>query len=63
MSCMVLSDVILDLIELLQHNLTQTITDLESCTSLQKAAQNLQTAAEKQMQGCQSGKQFLQKQL
>lgn len=58
-----LSGVVLDLIELLQHNLTQTISELESCTSLKQAAQSLQDAAEKQTQGCQSGKQFLQKQL
>ncbi|MCJ8737897.1 hypothetical protein PDJAM_G00029270 [Pangasius djambal] len=52
-----------DVIELLQYNLTQTLSELESCTDLQKAAQILQTAAEKQTQGCQSSKQFLQKQL
>ncbi|XP_060797660.1 uncharacterized protein si:ch211-1a19.3 [Neoarius graeffei] len=52
-----------ELIELLQHNLTQTISELESCISLKQAAQSLQDAAERQTQGCQSGKQFLQKQL
>ncbi|XP_053490171.1 uncharacterized protein si:ch211-1a19.3 isoform X2 [Ictalurus furcatus] len=52
-----------DTIELLQHNLTQTAFELGMCTDLRKAALNLQTAAEKQTQGCQSSKQFLQKQL
>ncbi|XP_017333268.1 uncharacterized protein si:ch211-1a19.3 [Ictalurus punctatus] len=52
-----------DTIELLQHNLTQTAFELGMCTDLRKAAVNLQTAAEKQTQGCQSSKQFLQKQL
>ncbi|KAF4083461.1 hypothetical protein AMELA_G00141600 [Ameiurus melas] len=52
-----------DTIELLQHNLTQTAIELGMCTDLRKAALNLQTAAEKQTQGCQSSKQFIQKQL
>ncbi|TSM94683.1 hypothetical protein Baya_8478 [Bagarius yarrelli] len=52
-----------EVIELLQHNLTQKFMDLELCTSMQKAAQSLQTAAEKKTEGCQFSKQFLQKQL
>ncbi|XP_060734698.1 uncharacterized protein si:ch211-1a19.3 [Tachysurus vachellii] len=52
-----------EMIELLQHNLTQNAISLDSCTSMQKAAHNLQTAAEKKTEGCQSSKQFLQKQL
>lgn len=51
------------MIELLQHNLTQADMMLESCKNLQNAARSLQTAAEKQTQGCQSSRQFLQKQL
>ncbi|KAK3533498.1 hypothetical protein QTP70_023355 [Hemibagrus guttatus] len=52
-----------ELIELLQHNLTQKAIDLDSCTSMQKAAQNLQIAAEKKTEGCQSSKQFLLKKI
>lgn len=63
MSRILLSDLILEVIELLQHNLTQTDLELASCKDLEKAAQSLQTAAEKQTQGCHSSRQFLQKQL
>ncbi|XP_062868823.1 uncharacterized protein si:ch211-1a19.3 [Trichomycterus rosablanca] len=52
-----------EMIELLELNLTQTISEWHSCNSLHQAAQMLQTAAEKQRDGCQSGKLNLQKQL
>lgn len=61
--CFLIALWFLELIELLQHNLTQNSIDLDSCTSMQKAAQNLQIAAEKKTEGCQSSKQFLQKKL
>lgn len=52
-----------EMIDLLELNLTQTISEWHSCNSLHQAAQMLQTAAEKQRDGCQSGKLNLQKQL
>ncbi|KAM9461654.1 uncharacterized protein Hap1MRO34_017848 [Clarias gariepinus] len=52
-----------EMIDLLEHNVSQEAIELQSCASLKEAAQNLQTAAEKQMQSCQSSKQFMQKQL
>lgn len=63
MSGILLSDLILEVIELLQHNLTQVDLELASCKDLQKAAQSFQTAAEKQTQSCHFSRQFLQKQL
>ncbi|XP_015458825.3 uncharacterized protein si:ch211-1a19.3 [Astyanax mexicanus] len=52
-----------DLIENLQLNLTQTVSELESCNKLHKAAMLLQTAAEKQKDACQTRRQYLEKQL
>lgn len=63
MSCILLSVLISEMIDLLEHNVSQQAIELQSCASLKEAAQNLQTAAEKQMQSCQSSKQFMQKQL
>lgn len=59
MSCNLVSE----MIELLQHNVTQTDIALESCKYLQKAAHSLQAAAEKQTQSCQTNMQLLQKKL
>ncbi|KAI4884345.1 hypothetical protein NFI96_020890 [Prochilodus magdalenae] len=52
-----------DLIENLSFNLTQTVTELETCTELTKAAKILQTVAEKQKEGCLTNQKNLQKQL
>ncbi|KAL6469245.1 hypothetical protein MHYP_G00227690 [Metynnis hypsauchen] len=52
-----------DLIENLQLNLTQVVSDLASCSAQTKAAQHLQIAAEKQQQACQTRNQHLDKQL
>ncbi|KAK2874450.1 hypothetical protein Q8A67_021603 [Cirrhinus molitorella] len=52
-----------DQIDALEHNLTLKAQELASCEALQLAAKQLQTAAEKQKQGCETTKQYLQKQL
>ncbi|KAL7855098.1 hypothetical protein SRHO_G00172880 [Serrasalmus rhombeus] len=52
-----------DLIENLQLNLTQVVSNLESCSAQTKAAQLLQISAEKQQQACQTRNQHLDKQL
>ncbi|KAI5101870.1 hypothetical protein C0J45_9073 [Silurus meridionalis] len=52
-----------DMIELLKHNLSQAGIELETCSNLHKAAENLQTAAEMQKQSCQSSMQYIKKQL
>ncbi|XP_072516539.1 uncharacterized protein [Salminus brasiliensis] len=52
-----------DVIENLQLNLTLTVSELQSCTELHKAAVLLQMAAEKQKEACQTRRQHLEKQL
>lgn len=52
-----------DQIEALEHNLTLKAQELASCEALHLAAKQLQTAAEKQKQACETTKQYLQKQL
>lgn len=61
-SCILLSDLISEMIELLQHNLTQVDIKLGTCKDLQEAAEHLQSAAEKQVQSCQAQQDFLHKQ-
>uniref|UniRef100_A0A672RA34 Si:ch211-1a19.3 n=1 Tax=Sinocyclocheilus grahami TaxID=75366 RepID=A0A672RA34_SINGR len=52
-----------DHIEALEHNLTLKAQELASCEALHLASKQLQTAAEKQKQACETTKQYLQKQL
>ncbi|XP_056108661.1 uncharacterized protein si:ch211-1a19.3 [Rhinichthys klamathensis goyatoka] len=52
-----------DQIEALEHNLTLKAQELASCEALRLASKQLQTAAERQTQGCETTKQYLQKQL
>ncbi|TRY93780.1 hypothetical protein DNTS_002875 [Danionella cerebrum] len=52
-----------DQIEALEHNLTLKAQELASCEALHLASKQLQTAAEKQKQACETTKQYLQKQL
>ncbi|KAI2659421.1 Nuclear matrix constituent protein 1 [Labeo rohita] len=52
-----------DQIEALEHNLTLKAQELASCEALRIAAKQLQTAAEKQKQACETTRQYLQKQL
>ncbi len=66
LSCIVWGEfviIISDQIEDLEHNLTLKAQDLASCEALHLAAKQLQTAAEKQKQACETTKQYLQKQL
>uniref|UniRef100_A0A672QVE5 Si:ch211-1a19.3 n=1 Tax=Sinocyclocheilus grahami TaxID=75366 RepID=A0A672QVE5_SINGR len=51
-----------DQIEALEHNLTLKAQELASCEALHLASKQLQTAAEKQKQACETTKQYLQKQ-
>lgn len=55
--------IISDQIEALEHNLTLKAQELASCEALRIAAKQLQTAAEKQKQACETTRQYLQKQL
>lgn len=57
------SIIISDQIEALEHNLTLKAQELASCEALHLASIQLQTAAEQQKQGCETTKQYLQKQL
>lgn len=52
-----------DQIEALEHNLTLKAQELASCEALRLASKQLQTAAERQTEGCETTKQYLQKQL
>lgn len=52
-----------DHIEVLQHNVTQSNHQTMSCLSLKMAAESQMVAAQSQTEGCESGKQYLQKQL
>ncbi|XP_026862737.2 uncharacterized protein si:ch211-1a19.3 isoform X2 [Electrophorus electricus] len=52
-----------DLIEYLQHNLTQTASKLKACIGLHAAAQILQQTAETETVACHTNQQYLQKQL
>ncbi|KAK9966365.1 hypothetical protein ABG768_003482 [Culter alburnus] len=52
-----------DHIEALEHNLTLKAQELASCEAFRLASKQLQTAAEKQTQVCETTKQYLQKQL
>ncbi|XP_059394000.1 uncharacterized protein LOC132126639 [Carassius carassius] len=52
-----------DQIEALEHNLTLKAQELASCEALHLASKQLQIAAEKQKQACETTKQYLQKQL
>ncbi|KAK7127999.1 hypothetical protein R3I93_020553 [Phoxinus phoxinus] len=52
-----------DQIEALEHNLTRKAQDMATCEALRLASIQLQTAAERQTQGCETTKQYLQKQL
>lgn len=52
-----------DLIETLQQNMTQIVHETESCISLKAAAESQMLAAQSQTKGCESRKQYLQKQL
>ncbi|KAG1960202.1 uncharacterized protein si:ch211-1a19.3 [Pimephales promelas] len=52
-----------DQIEALEHNLTLKAQELASCEAFRLASKQLQTAAERQTQACETTKQYLQKQL
>ncbi|XP_067287287.1 uncharacterized protein si:ch211-1a19.3 [Pseudorasbora parva] len=52
-----------DQIEALEHNLTLKAQEFASCEALRLASKQLQTAAERQTQACETTKQYLQKQL
>ncbi|KAM3620566.1 uncharacterized protein V6R79_025510 [Siganus canaliculatus] len=50
-------------IEVLQHNVTQSNHQTMSCLSLKTAAESQMVAAQSQTKGCESAKEYLQKQL
>ncbi len=65
-SCIVWGEfviIISDQIEALEPNLTLKAQELASCEALHLASKQLQTAAEKEKQACETTKQYLQKQL
>jgi len=57
------SIIVSDQIEALEHNLTLKAQELASCEAFRLASKQLQTAAERQTQACETTKQYLQKQL
>lgn len=68
MSCSLMSEesfsiIISDQIDDLEHNLTLKAQELASCEAFRLAAKQLQTAAEKETQVCETTKKNLQKQL
>lgn len=50
-----------DLIDTLEHNLTQAVHQTKACISLRAAAESQMSAAQTQRQACESEKQFLRK--